>query len=120
MEQSPPLTPLSELSSIELKAVEVLLEASMGHADWNQIKDAIAKINPDRKDKVWFALSLDQRDRARKVFPTHYILLIQAVKKSLIYEWLEDKSGGAIHLRICNTVPGMFDELVSIENLESF
>ncbi|MUG99261.1 hypothetical protein F7734_46015 [Scytonema sp. UIC 10036] len=120
LEQNPPTTPLSELSSVELTAVEVLLEAATGQVDWNKIKTAIANINPDRKEKVWFALSKDQRARALKAFPPHYILLTQAVKKNLIYEFQEDKSGRAIQLRIRNTVPSMFDELVSIDNLESF
>ncbi|MUH00064.1 hypothetical protein F7734_50450 [Scytonema sp. UIC 10036] len=120
MAQSPLRTPLSELSLDELKATEVLLQAAMGQADWKQITEAIAKINPDRKETVWYALSKDQRTLARKAFPLHHILLTQAVKNNLIYEWLEDKSGRAIHLRIHNTVPSMFDELVSIENLETF
>ncbi|WP_407890298.1 hypothetical protein [Scytonema sp. NUACC26] len=51
MEQSPLRTPLSELSSIELKAVEVLLEAAIGQADWNQIQDAIS----------WVQLALRER-----------------------------------------------------------
>ncbi|GAA6616116.1 hypothetical protein [Scytonema sp. NUACC26] len=120
MEQSPLRTPLSELSLVELKAAEVFLLAAMGQADSKQITEAIAKINPDRKEKVWYALSKDQRARARKAFPPHHILLTQAVKNNLIHEWLEDKSGRAIQLRIHNTVPSMFDELVSLENLESF
>ncbi|KYC41388.1 hypothetical protein WA1_22060 [Scytonema hofmannii PCC 7110] len=120
MEKSLLRTPLSELSSIELKAVEVLLEAAIGQANWNQIKEAIALVKPDRKDKVWFALSKEQRTKALLAFPPHYTLLKEAVKKNLIYDFQEDKSGKAIHLRIRNTVPGMFDELVSIENLESF
>ncbi|WP_407890296.1 hypothetical protein [Scytonema sp. NUACC26] len=81
---------------------------------------ANAKIEPDRKGKVWFALSKEQRTKALLAFPPHHILLTQAVKKNLIYDFQEDKSGRAIHLRIRNTVPGMFDELISIENLESF
>ncbi|MUG95748.1 hypothetical protein F7734_26690 [Scytonema sp. UIC 10036] len=120
MENSPLRTPLSELSLLELKAVEVLLEAAIGQADWNQIKEAIALIEPHRKDKVWFALSKEQRAKAIKAFPPHYSLLKEAVNNNLIYEFLEDKSGRVIELRIRNTVPGMFDELVSVENLASF
>ncbi|MUG95008.1 hypothetical protein F7734_22645 [Scytonema sp. UIC 10036] len=118
--ENPPTTPLSELSSVELTAVEVLLQAAMGQADWNQIKPAIAEITAERKDKVWFALSQSQRALAVKAFPPHHILLTQAVKNNLIYEFQEDKSGRTIQLRIRNTVPSMFDELVSIENLEVF
>ncbi|GAA6615600.1 hypothetical protein [Scytonema sp. NUACC26] len=119
-EKDIPKTSLDELSLTELKAVEVLLEGAIGQADCNKIRDAIAKISPDRKEKVWFALSYNQRTKALKLFPPHYRLLTQAVKNNLIYDFREDKSGKAVKLRINNTMPGMFDNLVSIENIESF
>ncbi|MUH00065.1 hypothetical protein F7734_50455 [Scytonema sp. UIC 10036] len=89
----------------------------MGQADWNQIKSAIALIQPDRKDKVWFALSQYQRALAIKAFPPHHILLTQAVKNNLIYQWLEDESGQVILLRIHNPVAGMFDRTLSVEDV---
>jgi hypothetical protein len=119
-EKDIPKTPLEELSLTELQAVEALLAGAAGQADWNKIRDAIAQIEPGRKEKVWFALSFNQRTKALQLFPPHHRLLTQAVKNNLIYDFQEDKSGKAVKLRIHNTMPGMFDSLVSIENLESF